>query len=121
MATALPDPLTHETDHEPGAAGYAAVWLALVVLATATLFLSRAVTGGWGLVVALAIASVKAVLVAAFFMHLARGRPTHRIVFAVAIGFLVLLVIGVLADVGTRSIASSYVDELGRPGEPAPR
>jgi hypothetical protein len=30
-------------------------------------------------------------------------------------GFLVLLVIGVLADVGTRSIASSYVDELGRP------
>ena len=39
----------------------------------------------------------------------------HRIVFAVAIGFLVLLVLGVLADVGTRSIASAYVDDLGRP------
>jgi cytochrome c oxidase subunit IV len=118
MATALPDPLTRETGHdaghEPGAPGYVAVWLALVVLATATLFLSRAVTGGWGLVVALVIASAKAVLVAAFFMHLASGRPTHRIVFAVAMGFLVLLVIGMLADVGTRSIASPYVDELGR-------
>ena len=110
--------MTRETDHEPGAAGYVAVWLALVVLATATLFLSRAVTGGWGLAVALVIASVKATLVAAFFMHLAHGRPIHRIVFAVAIGFLVVLVIGVLADVGTRSIASSYVDELG---QPAPR
>jgi cytochrome c oxidase subunit 4 len=120
MAAALPDPVTPVTpvrhdDHAPGAPAYVVVWLALVALATATLFLSRAVTGGWGLVVALAIASAKAVLVAAFFMHLAHGRPTHRIVFAVAIGFLVLLVIGVLADVGTRSIASPYVDELGRP------
>ncbi len=119
MATALPDPLIREADdepgHEPGALGYVAVWLALVALATITLFLSRAVTGGWGLAVALVIASAKAVLVAAFFMHLAGGRPTYRIVFAVAMGFLVLLVIGVLADVGTRSIASSYVDELGRP------
>lgn len=115
MAAALPDPVTRETDHEPGAPGYVVVWLALVVLATVTLFLSRAVTGDWGLVVALVIATAKAVLVAAFFMHLASGRPTYRIVFAVAMGFLVLLVIGMLADVATRSVASPYVDELGRP------
>jgi len=119
MAIALPDPLVRasgpEAGREPGALGYVAVWLALVVLATATLFLSRAVTGGWGLVIALGIASAKAVLVAAFFMHLASGRPIHRIVFAVAIGFLVLLVIGVLADVGTRAVAGPYVDDLGRP------
>lgn len=101
--------------HAPTAAGYVVVWAVLVVLATVTLFASRAVTGGWGLVVAFAIAAAKAVLVVAFFMHLARGRPIYRIVFAVAIAFLVLLVIGILADVGTRSIASPYVDDLGRP------
>lgn len=101
--------------HGPGTRGYVAVWLALVALATVTLFASRAVTGGWGLVVALVIATAKAVLVVAFFMHLAGGRPIHRIAFAIAMGFLVLLVLGILADVGTRSIASSYVDELGRP------
>jgi cytochrome c oxidase subunit 4 len=106
------DPSEH---HAPGATGYILVWLALVVLATVTLFASRAVTGGWGLVIAFAIAAAKAVLVVAFFMHLASGRPIHRIVFAVAIGFLVLLVLGILADVGTRSIASAYVDDLGRP------
>jgi cytochrome c oxidase subunit 4 len=118
MATALPDPLTRPERfgrREPGTPGYVAVWLALVVLATVTLFLSRAVTGGWGLVVALVIATAKALLVVAFFMHLASGRPIHRIVFTVAMAFLVLLVIGILADVGTRSIASAYVDELGRP------
>jgi cytochrome c oxidase subunit IV len=101
--------------HGPGAVGYAIVWILLVVLATVTLFASRAVTGGWGLAVALVIAAAKAALVVAFFMHLAGGRPIYRIVFAVAIAFLVVLMLGVLADVGTRSVASSYVDDLGRP------
>lgn len=116
MSTPIPPlrPTAHEP-REPGALGYVLVWLALVVLATATLFGSRAITGGWGLVVAFIIAVSKAVLVAAFFMHLSGGRPIHRIVFAIAMAFLTLLVIGVLADVGTRSIASSYVDELGWP------
>lgn len=85
---------------------YALVWLALVALATLTLFVSRA----GGLPVALAIAGAKAALVVAFFMHLAGGRPIHRVVFVVGIAFLVLLVVGVLADVGTRSLASAYVD-----------
>ncbi|HEY6173517.1 MAG TPA: cytochrome C oxidase subunit IV family protein [Kofleriaceae bacterium] len=121
MATALPDPIVESESHdsgasgEPGALTYVLVWVALVVLATVTLFASRAVTGGWGLVVALAIATSKAVLVVAYFMHLAMGRPIYRIVFTIAMAFFVLLVIGVLADVATRSIASSYVDELGRP------
>lgn len=114
-------PLHQESEHAehaaPGAAGYLLVWLALVVLATVTLFASRAVTGGWGLLVAFAIAAIKAGLVVAFFMHLAGGRPVFRMAFTVAVAFLVLLVIGVLADVGTRSIASSYVDDLGRPAD----
>jgi caa(3)-type oxidase subunit IV len=116
MATALPDPVIEPSDdHEPGAPVYVIVWLALVVLATVTLLVSRTVTGGFGLVVAFAIATSKAVLVVAYFMHLASGKPIYRIVFSIAMAFLILLVIGVLADVATRSIASSYVDELGRP------
>ena len=107
------DPIEPTHDRAPGALGYVLVWLALVVLATVTLFASRAVTGGWGLLVAFAIASAKAALVIAFFMHLAGGRPIHRIVFITAMAFLVLLVIGILSDVGTRSIAGSYVDDLG--------
>ena len=113
MSSSNPIEPTH--DRAPGALGYVVVWLALVVLATVTLFASRAVTGDWGLLVAFAIASAKAALVIAFFMHLAGGRPIHRIVFITAMAFLVLLVIGVLSDVGTRSIAGPYVDDLGGP------
>jgi cytochrome c oxidase subunit 4 len=105
-------PATHRA---PSAATYLIVWIALVVLATVTLFASRAVTGGWGLVVAFVIASAKAGLVIAYFMHLAGGRPIHRIVFVTAMAFLVLLVIGILSDVGTRSIAGPYVDDIGGP------
>ncbi|HEY0481152.1 MAG TPA: cytochrome C oxidase subunit IV family protein [Kofleriaceae bacterium] len=109
----LSDDELSSDEHAPGALGYVLVWLALIVLATLTLFASRAVTGGWGLVVALAIAGAKALLVLAFFMHLAGGRPVHRLTFAAAMAFLVLLILGILADVGTRSIASSYVDDMG--------
>ncbi|HEY0190943.1 MAG TPA: cytochrome C oxidase subunit IV family protein [Kofleriaceae bacterium] len=98
---------------ELGATGYIAVWLALVVLATVTLIASRLVPGGAGLVIAFVVALAKAGLVLAFFMHLASGRPVHRVVFALAMGFLVLLVLGVLSDVGMRSLASAYVDDLG--------
>ena len=61
MTTTTTDDLTRH--RAPGALAYLAVWLALVVLATVTLFASRAVTGGWGLLVAFAIAGTKAVLV----------------------------------------------------------
>jgi caa(3)-type oxidase subunit IV len=113
MTTTTTDDLPRH--RAPRAAAYVAVWIALIVLATATLFLSRAITGGPGLVVAFVIATGKAVLVIAYFMHLAGGRPIHRIAFSTAMAFLVLLVIGVLADVATRPYSGPDVDDLGGP------
>ncbi|MEO8551671.1 MAG: cytochrome C oxidase subunit IV family protein [Kofleriaceae bacterium] len=98
---------------EPSRLGYVVVWIVLVVLATASLIASRVTSGSGGLAISLAIAAIKAALVAAFFMHLARGRAVHRMAFAAAIAFFLLLVLGVLADVGTRSVASTYVDDVG--------
>ena len=96
----------------PSAGTYVLVWIALIVLATASLFVSNVIPGG-SLAISLAIAAVKAALVAAFFMHLAHGRPVHRMAFAAAVAFFLLLILGVIADVGTRSIASVYVDDVG--------
>jgi len=96
----------------PSAGTYVLVWIALIVLATASLFVSNIIPGG-SLAISIAIAAVKAALVAAFFMHLAHGRPVHRMAFAAAIAFFLLLMLGVIADVGTRSIASVYVDDVG--------
>ncbi len=112
---------TTATVGEPTRRGYVVVWLALVGLAIASLLASRVVTGSAGLAISLGIAAVKATLVAAFFMHLARGRAVHRLAFAAAVAFFLLLVLGIVADVGTRSIASAYVDDFGVPaiGVPA--
>ena len=76
MTTSTTDDLTRH--RELSALAYGAVWLALVVLATVTLFASRAVTGGWGLVVAFAIASAKAVLVVAYFTLQLRNSDGFR-------------------------------------------
>jgi caa(3)-type oxidase subunit IV len=90
--------------HETSATTYILVWVALIVLATIALFASRS-----GLAIAMVIGAAKAILVAAYFMHLAHGAPTHRMAFIIAIGFIMLLVFGVIADVGTRDLASAYV------------
>lgn len=81
---------------------YLLTWLALVVLATISLFAGATPAVGLG------IAAVKALLVAGIFMHLSHA-PSHRLVFATAIAFLLLLVLGVMADVATRDVASAYV------------
>jgi cytochrome c oxidase subunit 4 len=83
---------------------YLLTWIALVVLATLSLFVSSS-----SIAISLAIATLKAALVGAFFMHLWGSRPVHRIVFITAVAFIVLLVLGVAADVGTRDLASPYV------------
>jgi cytochrome c oxidase subunit 4 len=92
---------------------YVLVWISLVVLATLSLILSRTVGGSAGLVLSLGIAALKAGIVAAFFMHLWGGRGSHRLAFITAIAFVIVLVLGVVADVGLRSSASSYVDVQG--------
>ncbi len=76
----------------------ALIWtfVALVVLAVGSWL---AASLGTGTFVALVIAAVKALLIAAVFMELARAAPSDRIVAAVAIGFVVLLCVGTLGDV----------------------
>jgi caa(3)-type oxidase subunit IV len=94
---------------EPGAMTYVLVWVVLAVLATVSLLLAQTSLGDWNVFGAFAIAMVKAMLVFAVFMHLAYGPPLHRLVIAVSIGFVVLVIAGVLADVGTRSVAGPYL------------
>lgn len=104
---------TDAEHRSPSALTYVLVWIALIVLATASLLSSFVVPGSAGLAISLGLAAVKAALVAAIFMHLAYGRSVHRMAFVAAIAFFLLLVFGVIADVGTRSVASAYVDDVG--------
>lgn len=76
-----------------------AAWLGLVALATTSLLAPKL------LPLALAIAGAKAALVAWAFM-----RPVHKVVVTVALAFVALIVVGIVADVVTRPYASAYVE-----------
>jgi cytochrome c oxidase subunit 4 len=71
---------------------------ALVALTAITVAISRIDFGPGNVVVALAIATLKAGLVAAFFMHLKYGARFHLVILVAAALFAALLVGFVLTD-----------------------
>lgn len=77
---------------------YIVIWIALLILTGITWGVSYVNLGMGNVAVALLIASVKAALVALFFMHL---RFENRLVWAFALFplfFLTLIILGTLAD-----------------------
>jgi cytochrome c oxidase subunit 4 len=76
----------------------AAIWVSLMVLTFATVAVTWVQLGGMNLWIALAIATLKATLVALYFMHLRYDRPIHAIVFITAFVFLMLFVGLALTD-----------------------
>lgn len=65
---------------------------ALVALTTLTLLLSFVPLGAWAMPAAMAIALVKAVLVALYFMHLVEHRTSSWVAFAVSVLLAMTLV-----------------------------
>jgi cytochrome c oxidase subunit IV len=77
---------------------YLLVYVALLVLLVATVAVAYVDLGPWGIVLALSIAVVKALLVLLYFMHV---RTSNRLVWVFAIaGFawLAIMLVGILQD-----------------------
>jgi cytochrome c oxidase subunit IV len=91
--------------HVLSAKSYLLVWAALLGLTAITVAVSYVDFGGWNLVISLAVATTKAALVAAVFMHLAYGRKFNAVVFALALVFLVIMFAFTFADTRTRGMA----------------
>jgi len=81
---------------------YLAVASALFVLTIITVAVSYIDLGAFNLVVALGIASTKAILVALIFMHLWWDNKLYLMIFAMAILFLSVFIILTMFDVMTR-------------------
>lgn len=77
---------------------YLGVLSALLVLTVITVAVSRFDFGSMNLVVAMAVASVKAMLVALFFMHLKYENPITWLYGGIPIFLLGLLIGGVFID-----------------------
>ncbi len=76
--------------------------MALLVLTTLTVVVSRFDFGGFNMLIAMAIASMKAALVMTFFMHLKWDTAINNIVFLSSFLFLSLLFVFTFADLATR-------------------
>ena len=94
----------HDDHSHGGPKLYAMVFGALIVLTVITVGASY-VNGGSGManvIIAMSIASVKASLVALFFMHLRWDRPVNAIIFCSTLFFLGLFLVGSYTDVISR-------------------
>jgi cytochrome c oxidase subunit 4 len=91
------------SEHEHSVGFYVGILFALLALTFLTVFAAFVNLHAWNPVVALTIASVKAVLVVLFFMHVkgASEKMTKVIIFF-GVFFLLLLLTLTMADYGTR-------------------
>jgi cytochrome c oxidase subunit 4 len=78
--------------HGPGYGLFVAVWGALMVLTAVTVEVSTIHLGFLNVVVAMAIASVKASLVVFFFMHLKYDNRTLKLMVLVAFVILAIFI-----------------------------
>jgi cytochrome c oxidase subunit 4 len=86
---------------------YWVVWVALMILMVMTSALSRIPLGAWNTPIALAIATVKALLVLLFFMHV--KYESYKITWVAVIGgfFWLFLLLGLtMTDYLSRGLSS---------------
>ncbi len=74
------------------------VFALLMVLTVVTVSATRIDVGSWNLWIAMGIATVKAALVALYFMHLRYDHPFHGLLFLTALVFLALFLSLTLLD-----------------------
>jgi cytochrome c oxidase subunit 4 len=121
---------THEhDDHSDGlvhvhvhpASIYVKVFAALVVFTLITVGLSRIHLGEWNFFIAVAIATVKASLVAAFFMHLKDDNRFNVLLFVGSLVFIGVFFVYTMNDTQHRGQwDDSYGTRVWGNGEQAP-
>lgn len=99
---------THAAHHIISAKTYLLVFMILLVLTVATVAVAYYNFGGlWNLVIALGIATVKATVVALYFMHVRYSGRLIQLVILTSLMFLALMIFGTLMDVWTRHDVTS--------------
>ena len=92
------------SQHHGGPKIYTANLFALLFLTVVTVAAASFNFGSANVVIALAIASVKAILVGLFFMHLLWDKPVNAIILVAAFLFLGIFLMFDFIDVGSRVV-----------------
>jgi cytochrome c oxidase subunit 4 len=81
---------------------YLATWITLLVLTIATVAASYFNFGAGNFIIAILIATIKACVVAAMFMHLRYDKKFHAIIFSFSLVFLAIFILFTMYDTETR-------------------
>ena len=95
----------HGGDHVPHVlplTAYMATWIVLLVLTILTVVASYFNFGAGNFIIAILIATTKACVVAAMFMHLRYDRKFHAIIFSFSLIFLGIFIMFTMYDTETR-------------------
>jgi cytochrome c oxidase subunit 4 len=90
------------TTHAPSGRPLALTLVALLVLTAISWGVSHLALGRAGIPIALAIATLKAALVAFRFMEIRLASTASRVVVVVTVAFIALLCAGIAGDLGLR-------------------
>ena len=92
------------SEHIMSSKFYYTIWIALLCLTVVTAAVSFVDLGPFNTIVALVIATIKALLVVLFFMHVKGASDKMiKVVVISAVFFLLLLLVLSMADFGTRA------------------
>jgi cytochrome c oxidase subunit 4 len=108
MSAAMNNKAIKDNGHITPLKVYLLVGAMLLILTALTVKVSTIHLGPWNAIVALAIASCKALLVALFFMHLLYDRKMYAVVVSSALVFLGILIGLTMADVLRRGDINEY-------------
>jgi cytochrome c oxidase subunit IV len=92
----------HALDPKAEAKTYTLTLVSLLILTAITVGASYIQFGSLNVVIALTIATIKATLVALFFMHLRHDKPVNAVIACAGFLFLGLFLLFTFLDVGTR-------------------
>ena len=94
--------MSERTEHVDSVATYTIVWVSLLIATAVTSAVAFIDLGPFSVVVALAIAVLKMLLVALFFMHVRHSTKLTRLVVMVGLMWLGILITLSMADFITR-------------------
>jgi len=104
----------HSTPHVSSLKTYLGIGGALLLLTIVTVAVSYMDLGGFNVVAALFIATIKGTLVVLFFMHLLHDNKMYLLIFLASLVFLSILIIFTMFDTMSREEIKPFAKEQSR-------
>lgn len=94
---------THHHEHAMSPRGYFIIYLALLLLLVLTVAVAYLHLGIWSVLLAVTIATVKAILVMLYFMHLRHSSRLIWLFAGLGFGWLGIMIVLIMSDYMSRS------------------